>query len=389
MVVGAGRRRARMKLARRAGPRRRSRRVKRPVMPRCMTSTSPEERSASRYLARRRQGVDVSALQALGEALGKGKAQVRPALLDLRQALRRPWRAPGRGGPSRLRAVRASTLSRAVPWPSHSLRGPASAMDRGEASEAAMTGRRRHAFRLQDRPARARSRAAVDDVFRSVARRYDLMNDLMSGGPAPGLEGRPRHGAAAAARTGRSAISTSPAAPATSPSASSRPAGRRPTSPSSTSTATCSPSAASARPRDEGRLDFVEANAEALPFPDRSFDAYTIAFGIRNVPRIEAALREACRVLRRGGRFLCLEFSKVDVPGLDALYDAYSFNVIPRLGRHRRRRCRALPLSRRIDPPLPAARRLRADDRGGGLQARHRTGRLTGGIVAIHSGWKL
>src|SRR5204863_2863342 len=65
---------------------------------------------------------------------------------------------------------------------------------------------------------------------------------------------------------------------------------------------------------------FVEGNAEALPFPDRSCDAVTIAFGIRNVPRIDAALAEAHRVLRLGGRFLCLEFSAVDVPGLDALY---------------------------------------------------------------------
>ena len=69
-------------------------------------------------------------------------------------------------------------------------------------------------------------------------------------------------------------------------------------------------------------VSFVEGNAEALPFPDRSFDAYTIAFGIRNVPRIDAALREAYRVLRLGGRFLCLEFSTVDVPGLDRLYDS-------------------------------------------------------------------
>ena len=78
---------------------------------------------------------------------------------------------------------------------------------------------------------------------------------------------------------------------------------------------------------------FAEANAEALPFADRSFDAATIAFGIRNVPRIETALAEAYRVLKIGGRFLCLEFSAVDVPGLDRLYDLYSFNVIPALGR--------------------------------------------------------
>ena len=80
-------------------------------------------------------------------------------------------------------------------------------------------------------------------------------------------------------------------------------------------------------------ITFTEGNAEALPFADRSFDAVTIAFGIRNVPRIDAALAEAYRVLRIGGQFLCLEFSAVDVPGLDRLYDFYSFNVIPALGR--------------------------------------------------------
>src|SRR5207302_4634324 len=73
--------------------------------------------------------------------------------------------------------------------------------------------------------------------------------------------------------------------------------------------------------------------AEALTFSDRMFDAYTIAFGIRNVPRIDLALREAFRVLRPGSRFLCLEFSTVDVPGLDRLYELFSFKVIPPLGR--------------------------------------------------------
>ena len=105
-------------------------------------------------------------------------------------------------------------------------------------------------------------------------------------------------------------------------------------------------------------------------FESKTFDAYTIAFGIRNVPRIDAALREAHRVLKPGGRFLCLEFSKVDVPVLDRIYDAYSFNVIPKLGQHGDGGCGILPVSGGIDPPLPDAGRLRADDRGGGLQAR-------------------
>ncbi len=81
------------------------------------------------------------------------------------------------------------------------------------------------------------------------------------------------------------------------------------------------------------RIAFVEANAEELPFPDRTFDAYTIAFGIRNVPRIDVALSEAFRVLKPGGRFLCLEFSEVDLPILDKIYDAWSFNAIPAIGK--------------------------------------------------------
>ncbi len=91
--------------------------------------------------------------------------------------------------------------------------------------------------------------------------------------------------------------------------------------------------------RGEGRgpLDFVQGNAEALPFPSARFDAYTIAFGIRNVTHIDKALSEAYRVLKPGGRFLCLEFSSVEMPLLDTLYDAYSFNAIPRAGRPCRR----------------------------------------------------
>ena len=102
----------------------------------------------------------------------------------------------------------------------------------------------------------------------------------------------------------------------------------------STSTARCSRSAASAPTRSgfTANVDFVEANAEELPFEDDSFDAYTIAFGIRNVPRIDVALSEAFRVLKRGGRFLCLEFSEVDMPLLDRVYEAWSFNAIPHIG---------------------------------------------------------
>jgi demethylmenaquinone methyltransferase / 2-methoxy-6-polyprenyl-1,4-benzoquinol methylase len=140
--------------------------------------------------------------------------------------------------------------------------------------------------------------------------------------------------------------------------------------------------------RYKGLIEFVEGNAEALPFPEKPFDGYTIAFGIRNVPRIEAALAEAYRVLRPGGHFLCLEFSKVDVPGLDTLYDAYSFNVIPALGglvAGDSESYRYLVESIRRFPTRAAFARMIAD--AGFKRVTHRP--MTGGIVAIHSGWKI
>ena len=153
----------------------------------------------------------------------------------------------------------------------------------------------------------ADKQALVDDVFHSVARRYDLMNDLMSGGlhrawkDALVTAVNPPKAVRPLTKTGgRSRCSMSPAAPATSPSAWSRPAAPARARPWSTSMPTCSRSGARARPSagSTTAVTFVEGNAEALPFPDRSFDAVTIAFGIRNVPRIEAALAEAHRVLQ-------------------------------------------------------------------------------------------
>jgi demethylmenaquinone methyltransferase/2-methoxy-6-polyprenyl-1,4-benzoquinol methylase len=133
---------------------------------------------------------------------------------------------------------------------------------------------------------------------------------------------------------------------------------------------------------------FTEANAEALPFADRSFDAATIAFGIRNVPRIERALAEAFRVLKTGGHFLCLEFSAVDVPGLAGLYDFYSFNVIPALGRAVVGDADAyrylVESIRRFPSPQAFAALLRA---AGFARVSHQV--MTGGIVALHSGWRL
>jgi demethylmenaquinone methyltransferase/2-methoxy-6-polyprenyl-1,4-benzoquinol methylase len=126
----------------------------------------------------------------------------------------------------------------------------------------------------------------------------------------------------------------------------------------------------------------------ALPFADRSFDAATVAFGIRNVPRIETALAEAYRVLKIGGRFVCLEFSAVTMPGLDKIYDLYSFNVIPALGRAvvgDAESYRYLVESIRNFPkPQAFADMMRA---AGFARVSHRL--MSGGIVALHSGWRL
>jgi len=134
--------------------------------------------------------------------------------------------------------------------------------------------------------------------------------------------------------------------------------------------------------------DFVEANAEALPFEDDTFDAYTIAFGIRNVPRIEVALAEAYRVLKRGGRLLCLEFSEVDMPLLDKVYETWSFNAIPKIGK-------AVtgdgePYSYLVE----SIRKFPNQQNFAAMITRAGFDRVTfrnysGGIAALHSGWKL
>lgn len=135
-------------------------------------------------------------------------------------------------------------------------------------------------------------------------------------------------------------------------------------------------------------VEFVEANAEELPFEDSTFDAYTIAFGIRNVPDIQKALGEAHRVLRRGGRFLCLEFSEVNIPGLEQFYDAWSFNVIPRVGQmvtgdgdpyqYLVESIRKFPRQTDFAKMIEKAGFERVTWRD-----------YTGGIAALHSGWKL
>ncbi|MEO8667864.1 MAG: bifunctional demethylmenaquinone methyltransferase/2-methoxy-6-polyprenyl-1,4-benzoquinol methylase UbiE [Bauldia sp.] len=136
------------------------------------------------------------------------------------------------------------------------------------------------------------------------------------------------------------------------------------------------------------RIDFVEANAEDLPFPSGHFDAFTIAFGIRNVPRIEQALAEAFRVLKPGGRFLCLEFSAVDVAGLDRLYELYSFNVIPALGGIVAGDAESYRYLVESIRRFPNQGRFAAMIRDAGF-SKVEVRNLSGGIAALQSGWKI
>jgi demethylmenaquinone methyltransferase / 2-methoxy-6-polyprenyl-1,4-benzoquinol methylase len=229
----------------------------------------------------------------------------------------------------------------------------------------------------------------VDAVFHKVANRYDLMNDLMSFG---------LH------RVWKDILAAKVHPPASRPFALLDVAGgtgdvafrvARAGGPQTRVTVAdinaemLRVGAERARKRElADRVTFVEANAEALPFPDARFDAYTIAFGIRNVPRIEAALGEAFRVLKRGGRFFCLEFSHVDLPVFDRVYDAYSFAAIPAMGkvvtgdgaayRYLVESIRRFPSSDLFGDMVTAAGFARV-----GII------RLSGGVVAIHSGWKI
>lgn len=230
----------------------------------------------------------------------------------------------------------------------------------------------------------------VNQVFASVAGRYDLMNDLMSGGlhrlwkrelitmlNAPRGE-TPFKLLDVAGGTGdialRYAHDSGPRATAVICDISPEmlEVGRR-------------------RIADAGlqaRIACVEGNAEALPFESGRFDAYTIAFGIRNVTHIDKALAEAYRVLKPGGRFLCLEFSECQVPILDRLYDFHSFEVIPRLGKLTAGAAepyRYLVESIRRFPNQEAFAGLIRN--AGFSRVSYRN--LTGGIAAIHAGWKI
>ena len=135
-------------------------------------------------------------------------------------------------------------------------------------------------------------------------------------------------------------------------------------------------------------LVWSRQNAESLDYPDRTFDAYTIAFGIRNVTHIDEALAEAFRVLRFGGRFFCLEFSTTEWPGFKEAYDTYSHKLVPRIGKaiaHDEASYRYLIESIRRFPPMPEFEGM---IRAAGFE-QTRVEPIMGGLVAIHSGWKI
>jgi demethylmenaquinone methyltransferase/2-methoxy-6-polyprenyl-1,4-benzoquinol methylase len=230
----------------------------------------------------------------------------------------------------------------------------------------------------------------VNDVFHSVASRYDLMNDLMSGGLHrvwkdimitalnPPKSDAPFALLDVAGGTGDIAFRAAEAAGA----------GFRATvcdiNTDMLDVGRNRRRGASSRPAGFLR----RGQCRGAGVRDRSFDAYTIAFGIRNVPRIDAALREAYRVLRPGSRFLCLEFSTVDVPGLDRLYDFFSFKVIPPLGRAVTGDAESYQYLVESIRKFPRPNAFAEMIRDAGF-SRVKWESLSGGIVALHSGWRL
>jgi demethylmenaquinone methyltransferase/2-methoxy-6-polyprenyl-1,4-benzoquinol methylase len=230
----------------------------------------------------------------------------------------------------------------------------------------------------------------VGEVFSSVAKNYDAMNDLMSGGVhrlwkqamidwlAPGADTQLVD---VAGGTGDIAF---------------RFLDRAAPKKGAARVTVCDINAdmlnvgaeRAAKRADRERLAFVCGNAETLPFTSASADAYTIAFGIRNVTHIDRALTEAYRTLRPGGRFLCLEFSRVDVPILDQIYDLWSFNAIPAIGdavaRDRAAYEYLVESIRRFPPQQTFAKMI---EKAGFARVTFRN--LTGGIAAMHSGWKI
>jgi demethylmenaquinone methyltransferase/2-methoxy-6-polyprenyl-1,4-benzoquinol methylase len=234
----------------------------------------------------------------------------------------------------------------------------------------------------------------VREVFSSVAARYDLMNDLMSAGvhriwkdamvewlnPQPGWRVLDVAGG-----TGDIAFRIAEMARLRGKSSG---GGEADIAVCDINAQMLGEGVRRAAEKGESAIRWLCGDAEKLPVPDSYFDAYTIAFGIRNVTHIDAALREACRVLKPGGRFLCLEFSHVGVPGLDALYDAYSFKLLPKIGglvAGDEASYRYLAESIRRFPPQAQFAQLIAD--AGLSQVKIRN--LSGGIAAMHSAFKI
>ncbi len=225
--------------------------------------------------------------------------------------------------------------------------------------------------------------ARVGDVFKSVAPSYDLMNDAMSAGMHRLWKDRfvrrvqPRTGETIldmAGGTGDIAFRMAPSGAAITV--------------ADINPAMLEVGIERAAKRGIDGLVWTEANAETLVFPDRFFDAYTIAFGIRNVTDIPKALREANRVLKRGGRFFCLEFSTTLWPGFAEVYDLYSHKLVPQLGKMLAKdedSYRYLIESIRRFPDMPTFERMIAD--AGFIQTKVEP--MLGGLVAIHSGWKI
>ena len=223
----------------------------------------------------------------------------------------------------------------------------------------------------------------VGAVFSSVARRYDIMNDLMSGGMHRLWKDRfanrvkPRAGEVIldmAGGTGDIAFRMAQR-------------GARVTV-SDINADMLGVGEQRAKRRGLKGLTWKVENAEKLSFADNSFDAYTIVFGIRNVTNIPAALREARRVLKRGGRFYCMEFSSSDWPGFSNLYEAWSSNVIPRIGKvvtDDEESYRYLVESIRRFPRPNAFKAMVAE--AGFVRAAAEP--MLGGLVTIHSGWKI
>jgi demethylmenaquinone methyltransferase/2-methoxy-6-polyprenyl-1,4-benzoquinol methylase len=229
----------------------------------------------------------------------------------------------------------------------------------------------------------------VRGVFDSVAPRYDLMNDLMSFGIHRRWKAEmvawlnPRPGQRLLDVAGGTGDVAFLALPRLAPAAGG-------------GVFVCDANAqmletGRARAIDDGILDGIDwicGDAEALPFEDRCFDLYTIAFGLRNVTRRERALAEARRVLKPGGRFLCLEFAPAVAPLLQPLYDLYSFQFLPLLGHivtgDREAYAYLVESIRRFPPQSELSELIAA---AGLDRAKYRN--LTGGIAALHSAWRL